>query len=191
MTAPEEEAPSPPPWRNPWVLGGLLGVLFVTLMRPCTRNVPPPPPAIGPLPPGIASPGEPLSTEVPTVLGRIQLPCEASCRATLAAIAQLVEGHVAWETPVETALLIHGDEDEMNGFEPGPEHPESVKRLLASPEADRELGPICAQSDESLPLVLVDAAHDVRGCYAASEEGTREAFHRSVRVWQSQSDESP
>lgn len=36
-------AEQPPPWKNPWVVGFILGLIIITGIRPCTRFVPEPP----------------------------------------------------------------------------------------------------------------------------------------------------
>jgi len=188
MSNDSENVQSPPPWRNPWLGAALAGMLFVTVMRPCTRREPPPPISMGALPVGIGHSEAPISSKVPTILGRIQLPCGTECEATLQSLEQLVEGHASWETPVIVRVLVE-DSSPLKGTEYSGGPP--TLPVMGTREACESLTALCGDSDAARPLILVDPAHDVRGCYPATAEGTKEAFHRSVRTWQDKVPEDP
>jgi len=125
-----------------------------------------------------------MSSKAPTLFGAIHLPCTRPCEETLAALKDLVKGHASWETPIEVALLIRGSSSELDDFQKSKAFLGAL--IHPSAEAFRALDTLCPPTETPLALLLVDGNRNLRGCYPATTEGTQEAFHRSVRVWQAQ-----
>lgn len=185
-----------PFYKNPWIVGWLIGAALITLIRPCTRYIPEPPPDFGA--------ADYLATQRDTRYGAtlIQIlpsPCSASCLVALDRVATL-EGRAARgrQEPFGIVTLTTGDEAEL----------EQLQRRVNIEASERWTMRRAELPDGTLPAAFADAGHAaeltlrnwsdlvddsllwivdqnsrLRGVYPhVGGEGLDEAYHRTQHV---------
>lgn len=185
-----------PFYKNPWIIGWLIGAALITLIRPCTRYIPDPPPDFGA--------ADYLSSQRDTRRGAtlIQIlpsPCAATCLVALDRVATL-EGRAVRERkePIAIVTLTTGDEAELERLRRHvnieasetwtmrradlPEGSLPAAFADAGHAADLTLRNWSDLVDDSL-LWIVDQNSRLRGVYPLADgEGLDEAYHRAQHV---------
>ncbi len=198
---PSPDAPSPPFWRNPWAIATVVGIATITLMRPCTRYVPPPPAVIGEVPAyeleddqGRGFGSEDLRGQV-YVLAFFSVGCRGDeCNRILPALKDLEEKSGLADPPIPiVAISIDWGKEpaalqrwvEVNTYELVRTRflrgTAAVATLLLDSLARLEHSPV--QKPWDLGLILVDGAGRCRGFYGTRKEhGVDEVAHRAIHV---------
>lgn len=210
MTENESEDETPTRWyQNPWFWGVLFGLLFIPLIRPLTRRVPPPPPVLGALPAFelIDQDGEPFGTEQMRgdvwVVGFFFAECRTLCPRILAAMNTLEDKYVDMGFDVKLlAVSVDPVNDtpeviKAKAAEYGADHSRwtfvtgelpvvqklvegGFKTAMGERIVDGSTGIIDIAHTEK--LVLVDWEGGLRGYYGIDELGLDEVYHRSRHV---------
>ena len=181
--------------RYPWRISGLVGILIITGLRPCTRHIPEAPAVIAAMPAfsltrhdGASVGPEQLRGEV-WVAGFACATCEgppADISATLASLSQRIKthqkplkvlafasdagsGHTSWHLKkgydASVALALHGPAATI----------QSLKKEVALALESHE-------PDLWNRIFIIDHAGQLRGAYALGELGADEAYHRAQHV---------
>lgn len=198
------------PWyQNPWVWGVIFGLIFIPLIRPLTRRVPPPPPVMGSLPAFtlVDQDGEPFGTEQMKgdvyVVGFFFVDCRTLCPRILAAMNTLEDKYTEMGFDVKLLAV---------SVDPENDTPAKMKKKaeefgadfsrwtfvtgdLATVRQVVEGGFNTAMGDRitdgatgivdiahTEKLVLVDWQGGLRGYYGIDELGLDEVYHRSRHV---------
>lgn len=196
MAGPPKRKPLPPieewPWyKSPYLWVFVLGILFLTLIRPCTRHVPDPPPPLGEVPAWMLSSPTPERT---TLLTLYDTSCE-SCLSTLEGIVSVSRRLYRANTPVDVVVAYTTDSaldaaEDVFAYEPNTSF---VKvgtptdwRTDALSKATLSGDPLPTTFDEYLDLSLVwilDQNGEIRGpLRAITEDHRSELFHRTQHV---------
>lgn len=194
--------------RYPWHFATVVGLLTVTLMRPCTRHVPDPPPVITALPAFelVDQDGQPFSRESLRgkvwVAGLIFTSCPSTCPKISRAMLELQQRFIRERVDVElVSFSVDPENDTPAVLKTYAGHlgaDESRWRFVTGPLAAMEAlvvgGFASAMDKQSGPggmidiahttkLVLIDGDGNVRGYYGSDDEmGLDEVFHRSQHV---------
>ena len=181
--------------RYPWRISGLVGVLLITGLRPCTRHIPEAPPIIAPMP-NFALSGPTSATATPEdlrgevwIAGFACAKCQgppADVSAVLAELSQRVHTHkkplkvlaiasdvtrdsASWHLQQgfheTTSLALYGDDAAIQSLK------FEVARTMKS-----------EQPDLWNRIFIVDQDAKLRGAYALGELGADEAYHRAQHV---------
>jgi len=200
---PEERGPW---YQNPWVWGVIFGLLFVPLIRPLTRRIPPPPPVMGALPAFELTDqdGQPFGTEQMKgdvyVVGFFFVDCRTLCPRILSAMNTLEDKYEAMGYPVKLlAVSVDPENDtpskmKAKAAEYGVDHDRwtFVTGDLATVRTVVEGGFATAMGERIIDgstgivdiahtekLVLLDGEGGLRGYYGIDELGLDEIYHRS------------
>lgn len=190
-----------PLWKNPWALSLVVGIATITLMRPCTRRVPDPPPVIGDLPSwSFAGPTGPtlnsadLSGDV-YVMAFFSTRCRGDeCNRILNALKDL-ERKSADADPRFPIVAVNVDWDKDPGAldswtEQNPYRLEHTRILRGTEAAATPVLNRLAQLKEGVVeapwdfgLLLIDGDGQLRGFYdTAREFGVDEVAHRAIHI---------
>lgn len=184
--------------RYPWHVSGVIGVLLITGLRPCTRHVPEPPPIVAPMPAfDLLGPGGVTVTDKALhgdiwIAGFVCLDCSgapAEIAPTLHAIASRVATH---DKPMRFLAVgtQQGDTPEaLAAWAASPDLPPTRWLTLSGPqgatdalraEVTRALG---GQAPEIWARIfIIDDRGRLRGSYALGERGADEIYHRAQHV---------
>lgn len=185
------------PWyRNVWVLATLSSMVTITLLRPCMRHVPEPPPKAGTLTPWVLATADGRPFGATDLAGQIYVlgfygegGGEAS-DAVLRALGRLQARYAQDGSPIRLVAVRIG-----NG--PLQDLSRAASAMKADPARWTFVGgagsaelakALDALHGEAHPtpwshgLALIDASGVSRGFYGTAEPGTDEAFHRSLHV---------
>ena len=208
-----EPLPHDPPYlrflkRRIWAISFVLGVVTLTLIRPCTRHVPEPPPVMFDLPAFTLTDerGQPFTRasmegEV-WVASFIFTSCPSSCPAVTRAMRSLQDRYDRMDIPVrlvsftvdpetDTPEVLRAHAQEVGAdsqrwrFVTGtlPSIQQLVEggfRLGVGPKAATEAG--LYDIAHATKLALVGPEGGVRGYYGIDEQGLDEVYHRSQHV---------
>lgn len=198
--------------RYPWHIATVVGLVTITVMRPCTRHVPDPPPVLAPLPAFalVDQDGQPFTAETMRgkvwVAGLIFTTCPSTCPKISRAMLDLQQRYARADVDVH-----------LVSFSVDPEHdtPEILKKYAGHLEADESrwrfvtgsraamealvVGGFASAMDRSsgpggmidiahsTRLVLIDGEGNIRGHYSSDDElGIDEVFHRAQHVLREQ-----
>lgn len=196
LPGPPKRKPLPPieewPWyKSPYLWVFVLGIIFLTLIRPCTRHVPDPPAPLGPAPTWML-PSEGLRGTALLTLYRAD--CEA-CLSTAEGIASVSRRLSRAGTPVAVVVAYMAGSavdaaEEVFAYEPNtyfvPVGPQTEWRTDSLSNATLSGDPLPTTFDEYLDLSLVwilDQTGEIRGpLRAITEEHRSELFHRTQHV---------
>ena len=187
--------------RYPYWVAGALGVLYITLSRPCTRYIPEPPPVLGVVEiPTVAewvgaSSGAPTMDGDVWIVAQVCVDCDgdqSQLRSALEALAPKLDR--LHQKPIKLLALL-----------PTPEtgdHAATQKRWADAVQSQSPKWHIGVSSPDSLRawaaslkhhfpdhrgefwrrLVLLDGDGALRGSYAHGDLGIDEAYHRAQHV---------
>ncbi|HZN03371.1 MAG TPA: hypothetical protein VFD06_07255 [Candidatus Polarisedimenticolia bacterium] len=187
----------------------LLGIVVLTLLRPCLRRVPAPPPVQGSFPAVrlIAADGaaiDPASLKGSAWVVSIEsVPCLEACAERRGRMAELKDALAGFH--LGGIRLLSLEVDTARPAEPEPDHMDSVEadpdQPMEAPPAPPPAGPadpapplwIAARLDEKDlqafgglsrlgTLLLVDATGGLRGWYGADQDGFNEIYNRAQHV---------
>ncbi|MCB9475365.1 MAG: SCO family protein [Deltaproteobacteria bacterium] len=210
--APRKVPPKVPLHKNPFFWGFVVGIVFVTLMRPLTRHIPEPPPVIAPVPTfsltnqnGEKFGSDDLRGDI-YVANFIFTRCKGVCPELSRGMAELQERYAREERPMklvsfsvdptydspeklaEYAKRYNADPARWN-FLTGDEA--TVRELLVK-GFGQYLGEKTVNTDNLVDIahserfVLVDYDGNIRGHYSSDADGLDEVFHRSLHVQREQ-----
>lgn len=174
-----------PTWkRHPWFWGTVLGLLFVTAIRPCTRHIPEAPPQLIPaeevaLPESILSK---MQGEVSLVLVPGQE--KKFSGSDYSVMTRLSEGIALWESPLALRVFEHVSEGtpQQKGKDPQEtpweSQPIDEKFWLSFSKQLQNLEP----ASDGPALVLFSSAGGIHGYFPAEQDGGIEAFHKGMRL---------
>lgn len=196
MKGPPKRKPLPPveewPWyKSPYLWAFALGIVFLTMIRPCTRHVPDPLPALG------AVPAWMLPSDVPTRTSLLTLydsECE-QCLTTLEGVAQVSRRLSRANTPVDVVVAYTAGSalepaHEVFAYEPNTYFVEVGTlenwRNDALSKATLSGDPLPTRFDEYIELTLIwilDPNVKIRGpLRAITDDHRSELFHRTQHV---------
>lgn|GEM_PF-4561529 len=203
--APPKRKPLPPveewPWyKSPYLWAFVFGVIFLTLIRPCTRHVPDPLVQLGPLPAWLTPPERgPQSTSLLTVY-------DGACEGCLKTVEGIADAHrqlARAKTPVNVYIAHREGADltrakEALAYEPDvyfyAVDPASNWRDAALSKATLSGDPLPDDFDAFIELGTVwilDPQGAIRGPLRAQTIDHRsELFHRTQHVIYDVSDDS-
>lgn len=194
--------------RNPFFWGGVMGIVFITAIRPFMRHIPEPPPVLGEV--GrfelVNERGEPFGSEALEgevyVVSFFFTSCPSICPPLMASMKELQEKYAMGGVDVRLVSITvdpHNDTPEVLakygeelGADPerwtfltGPE--EAVRSVvvdgfmtaMGAPEEGEANTVDIAHSGK---LVLVDGEGRIRGYYGTDEMGLDEVYHRAKHV---------
>lgn len=205
--AEQDQVPGPrPAWRNPWVIAFVMGAVTLTLLRPCMRYIPEPPPVVASLPSFalVDGAGEAFTLErlrgETAVVALVCASCGASDARRLQQLLELEASFAGAGLPVRIWAL---------GVDPARDTPELLSQLgerlgagagwwwTTGPEeeiaqlvrvfAEAELGPspeapMWRQAGHAA-FGVVDRAGRLRGFFAVDgPHGVDEVRHRAAHV---------
>lgn len=204
--AAESRPPGLPRYTFLWAF--LIGIIVLTLIRPCLRRVPAPPPVQGTFPVVrlIAADGtaiDPVSLKGSVWVVSIEsVPCLEACAERRARMLELKDALAGFHLggirllslEVETARPTDPAPDHMETYEPDPNRP--VAAPPPPPAGPADPSPplwLAARLDEDDleafgglenlgRLLLVDAEGGLRGWYAADQDGFNEIYNRAQHV---------
>lgn len=183
--------PRSPLLRNPYLWFFLVGALTLTLMRPCLRREPAPPPVHGQLPSFELIDSEGRVFGSADLAGRVYVAsfictrCASTCAPVTRAMVRLQERYAT--AGVEGVALV--------SFSVDPEHdtPERLRAYSERHGADPERWTFLTGETDRLAeiarggkFVIVDGGGRIRGYYDTDEWGLDEIFHRSQHVLREQ-----
>ncbi len=197
MTGPRQRTPRPPieewPWyKNPFLWAFVVGIILLTMLRPCTRYEPEPLPSLGQIPSWLA-PDEPLAQEIALVLFAADgcARCDEAIEGTLYVMRRLersdlpidviiyyeegtdlthVRNQIAYESRV-TLQPIEVPDDWYRG---------SFERVAASGQA---LPQKWSEFLQIGSVWILDQRHDLRGPLEPFDtDGRSELFYRTQHV---------
>lgn len=196
MTERPESGGKKPWYRNVWVLATISSMVTITLLRPCTRHVPDPPPVTGALPAWTlaTADGRPLGSADLAgnvyVLGFYEERAGETSDAVLRALGQLQTRFAQAESPARLVAVRLGA-GPLTDLDRAAEamKAESGRWTFVGGESAHEL----AKALDALHgeahvapwdhgLVMIDADGGCRGFYGTNAAGVDEAFHRSIHV---------
>lgn len=193
---PPKRKPLPPveewPWyKSPYLWALVLGIVFLTLIRPCTRHVPDPLPILGEAPAWML-PDEPLTRT--TLLTLYDSDCEA-CLSTLEGVSAASRRLSRANTPVDvvvayTAKSTLDAAHEVFAYEPNTyfvevDNPDNWRNdALSSATLSGDPLPVTFGEYIDLSLVwILDPNAKIRGpLRAVSDDHRSELFHRTQHV---------
>ena len=214
MSAPQEPvggvSDAPRSYRAAWIIAFLMGITTITLMRPCTRHIPEPPPAVG------AFPEVQLldATEAPwgseQLEGRVYVVAflssrcvvEDGCSGVFSALGELQRFFTREKVPIWVVGITIDDHWTASSFQHWSEVAwqtlgsvrllrGSVAEITAIVQGARALQSESTESglaDElgmpwSMGLILVDGEGQCRGFYETTSDGVDEVRHRAAHVY--------
>lgn len=195
-------------FKNPWFIAVVVGVLFITLMRPMTRYIPDPPERLYPLPNYTFTnqEGEPFGSQ--NLAGSVYIvhlfftKCPSVCPLSTKAVATLQEKFTHSEIPIKLVSISVDPENDTSEvmkeyalkykadfsrwtFLTGelPQLRDFIFSGLKLEHGDRvEMGVNLYDITHASKLTLVDDENFVRGYYGTDETGIDEIFNRSQHV---------
>ena len=197
-----------PFWRNPYVVAAIVGMITVTLIRPCTRHIPDPPPVLGQLPAysltdqnGAAFGSEELDGHV-YVVTFFFTSCVTICPKVLNAAKALQDRYKRSELDIRLVSITVDPENDtperLKKFAEGVGADFATWTFLTGARAELEalivggfktyMGEREEDADGMMDIghgsrfVLVDQSGGVRGHYEITPLGADEVFHRSKHV---------
>ena len=202
MTTAAQENQKVPIHRNPWFYGAVIGLAFVTLIRPWTRHEPDPAPILGTveeftLHDKNRAPFQFTAGELPRLISLAPSDCAPPCDAYLSELKRVHEGLESWKQEVGLITIAidaptNGAEEETRNIPewglpwtvlqtPGGQDSQLVASMLFQhhPETPPETDEAALGLQQA---VLVDQHNQIRGYFTLTREGLNEAFHRAVQV---------
>lgn len=158
--------------KDPWVIGTLLGLLFITAIRPCTRYEPAPPdPILGAVDIGLPSTVvEELKGAVTLVL--LPLNTLESRSAELSETARLQEGIELWERDIGLRTLVSGEQTMVQFPNPVVLAPKQL--------SDVRTNWMNFAEGHSALIGLVDKDANLRAIVPFTKDGGIQAFHTAM-----------
>ena len=201
-----------PFWKNPWFLGAIYGMAFLTLIRPFMRSVPEPPPVLAQV--STLSLLQADSTPIDegyfaskvTVLGFFTQDCDADCDARFAVLMDLqreLDFALGENGRIRISLVDH-----RPGSDPAVLHDfararglhverwdwltgtqQNIDQLIdtldsvgSPPDIDDDNEVDRKKTPLLSAVFIVDQDGGIRGRYAGDSKGLAEVFHRSRHV---------
>jgi hypothetical protein len=187
-----EPSARPPLLRYPFLWAFLAGIIALTLIRPCLRRVPGPPPVTGRFPESVlvGRDGRPFGRD--TMRGEVWIVallrhgCGEPCDGASRRLREVDETYTALRVGGIRILEVvaGGTVSEERAAVPGAG---PARRVVASggPDVVRDLAStLCAAAEPAPPgcLVIVDAGGNLRGHYPADADGFNEVYNRARHV---------
>ena len=198
-----------PFYRNPWVLGFVVGIVTITAMRPLLRRIPEPPPVLSQLPDYelVDTDGKPFGSR--ELRGTVYVAsfffssCRSICPTIMRGVARLQDGFKKREIDgirlVSISVDPAGDTPEVLRAYASSLHVDPARWTLLTGPPDKIRSIVVdgfktpMDRKEATPaepmdiahtgkLVLVDWEGRVRGYYDADETGLDEVFNRAQHV---------
>lgn len=173
-----------PAWkRHPWFWAVLLGLLFVTAIRPCTRHIPEAPPEL--IPAEEVALSKSLLSKMQGKVSLVLLPGKAKKLSPddYSVMTRLSKGIALWESPLALWVLEHVSEaPQQNGKDPQelPWETQSIEEdsWLSFSKQIQNL----EFATDGPTLVLFSSAGAIHGYFPAERDGGIEAFHKGIRL---------
>ena len=200
-----------PFWKNPWFLGAIYGMAFLTLIRPFMRSVPEPPPVLAQLSTLslLQADSTPINEEHfrshVTVLGFFSQDCDADCDARFAVLMDLqreldfalgddggIRISLVDHRPAKSPAALHEFArardlpverwDWLTGTQPNVDQLIDTLEPIGPPPLDDQNEGARKKTPLLNALFLIDRNGGIRGRYAGDSKGLAEVFHRSRHV---------
>lgn len=182
----------PPLLRYPFLWAFLVGIIALTLVRPCLRRIPEPPPVTGRFPEAtlVDADGGPFDRDrmagAVWVVAFLAEDCGEPCDLARRHLVELDETYAALRVGGIRMVRVAASDTPPpgGGAEPAAGPPRRVL-ALGPPEVVRDLGAaVCGAWPPPSPgcLAIVDTAGNLRGHYAADTDGFNEVYNRARHV---------
>jgi hypothetical protein len=187
-----DQSARPPLLRYPFLWAFLLGVMVLTLIRPCLRRIPEPPPLTGRFPEGalVDQGGHPFGRDTMRgavwVVAFLQEGCGEPCDGALRRLREVDEAYAGSRVDgIRLLSVVAGPEGLKGRSASAGAGPSSWVFASGDPAVVLDLATAACGIAEPAPpgcLAIVDAGGNLRGHYAADADGFNEVYNRARHV---------